>query len=85
MILTLILTLILPLSYTYPYPFSIPDPGCDPNQNFNSNPYLVCFADPFSLSFHSQPQKSGGVHTGKVLACGAVGPRFKTRQGQGIL
>ena len=24
-------------------------------------------------------------HTGKVLACGAVGPRFKPRQGQGIL
>ena len=22
-------------------------------------------------------------HTGKVLACGAVGPRFKPRQGQG--
>ena len=24
-------------------------------------------------------------HTGKVLACGAVGPRFKPRQGQGFL
>ena len=23
--------------------------------------------------------------TGKVLACGAVGPRFNSRQGQGIL
>ena len=25
------------------------------------------------------------LHTGKDLACGAVGPRFKPRQGQGIL
>ena len=24
-------------------------------------------------------------HTGKVLACGAVDPRFNSRQGQGIL
>ena len=31
--------------------------------------------------------KDRGVvwHTGKVLAYGAVGPRFKPRQGQGIL
>ena len=25
------------------------------------------------------------LHTGKVLPCGAVGPRFNSRQGQGIL
>ena len=30
--------------------------------------------------------KKGVVwHTGKVLACSAVGPRFKPQQGQGIL
>ena len=41
------------------------------------------------VEFHLFPSvcHTTGVvwHTGKVLACDAVGPRFKPRQGQGIL
>ena len=44
------------------------------------NEQLFCYTEVQRAEYHY----SGVVwHTGKVLTCGAVGPRFKPRQGRG--